>query len=77
MTRANKKVTIESLARMVASGFGDTKTDINNLRNHVDKRFDEVDRRFDRIEKLILADHKRRLERLETEMKELKNLFAV
>jgi len=42
----------------------------------VDHRFDEMDEYFDRIEKLILADPKRRTERLELEVKELKNLLA-
>lgn len=32
---------------------------------------------FEKIEKLILADHKRRIERLEDEMKDLKGLLAI
>ena len=43
----------------------------------VDKRFDGVDDRLDRIEKLILADHKRRIERLEDQVKDLRDLLAV
>ena len=39
--------------------------------------FNRMDERFDRIEELILADHKRRIERLESEVKELKDLLAV
>ena len=39
--------------------------------------FDAVDARLERIEKLILADHKRRIERLEVEMRDLKDLLAV
>jgi hypothetical protein len=35
----------------------------------MEKRFDAVDDRFDRIEKLILADHKRRIERLEEQVR--------
>ncbi len=55
-----RRVTIEDLARMVQQGFKETakKTD-------VDRQFGEVNERLDRIEKLILADHKRRIERLE------------
>jgi len=56
------EITIDDLAGMVKRGF-----------DSMDKRFDAVDKRFDRIEQLILADHKRRIERLEEEMKELKN----
>lgn len=41
------------------------------------KRFDRIDGRLDRIEKLILANHKRRIEKLEEEVKELKALLTV
>jgi len=61
-----RKVTIEDLAVMVKKGF-----------DGVDKRFDGVDDRLDRIEKLILADHKRRIERLEEQVKDLRDLLAV
>lgn len=68
-----RKVTIEDLAGMVQRGFSgvDKRFDL------VDKRFDMVDKRFDKIEKLILADHKKRIDRLEREMKEIKELLAV
>ena len=61
-----KKITIENLAGMVQRGFGE-----------MEKRFDAVDDRFDRIEKLILADHKRRIERLEEQVKDLRDLLAI
>jgi archaellum component FlaC len=63
---AKKSVTIEDLAVMVKKGF-----------DSVDKRFDGIDDRLDRIEKLILADHKRRIERLEDQVKDLRDLLAV
>jgi archaellum component FlaC len=63
---AKKNVTIEDLAVMVKKGF-----------DAVDKRFDGVDDRLDRIEKLILADHKRRIERLEEQVQDLRDLLAV
>ena len=74
-----KKTTIEDLARMVARGFGETATkrDLSGLKSEMDKRFDGVDKRFDKIENLILIDHKRRLEKLESDMKELKNALAM
>lgn len=85
-----KKVSIEKLAEMVQRGFDDvtgTFHDVTSRMAHkidVDKRFDGVDKRFDalkdrleRIEKLMLADHKRRIERLESEMKELRDLLAI
>lgn len=43
----------------------------------IQKDFEQVYGRFDRIEKLMLTDHKRRIERLEIEVKELKELLAV
>ena len=49
-----------------AHGFGE-----------MEKRVDAVDDRFDRIEKLILADHKRRIERLEEQVKDLRDLLAI
>jgi archaellum component FlaC len=61
-----KKITIEHLAGMVQRGFVE-----------MEKRFDAVDDRFDRIEKLILADHKRRIERLEEQVKDLRDLLAI
>ncbi|PJA84159.1 MAG: hypothetical protein CO145_02060 [Candidatus Nealsonbacteria bacterium CG_4_9_14_3_um_filter_37_13] len=67
-----KNITIEDLARMVQKGFLETAK-----RDEVNKRFDKVEARLERIEKLILADHRRRIERLEVEVKELKELLAV
>jgi hypothetical protein len=67
-----KNITTEDLARMVQKGFEETAK-----RNEVNSRFDIIENRLDKIEKLILADHKRRIERLEDEMKELKELFAI
>jgi archaellum component FlaC len=76
---AKKKITIEDLAMMVQHGFKETarQADVDARFDAVDKRFDAVDERLDRIEKLILADHKRRIERLEGEMKDLKDMLAV
>ena len=45
--------------------------------HQVYERFDNVNGHLERIERLILADHKRRIEKLETEVKELKELLAV
>lgn len=67
-----KNISIDDLARMIQKGFLETAK-----KDEVNKRFDRVENRLERIEKLILADHKRRIERLETEVKELKELLAV
>ncbi|MBI1971333.1 MAG: hypothetical protein HYS52_00575 [Candidatus Wildermuthbacteria bacterium] len=42
----------------------------------IQKDFGHVYDRFDRIEKLMLADHKRRIEKLEEGVKELRGLLA-
>mgnify|MGYP001573726690 CR=1 FL=1 len=60
---AKKMITIDDLAVMVKRGF-DEVTDKMAKKIEVDRQFFEVNERFDRIEKLILVDHKRRIERL-------------
>ena len=83
----NKNITIDDLAVMVKKGFDsvDGRFDgvdkrfeaIDKRFDAVNKRFDKIDRRFDKIEKLILTDHKERIEKLEMEVSELKNLMAL
>jgi len=88
-----KNITTDDLARMVQKGFDDTskKIEVDKLFNKVDKRFNDVKNRFvgvnrrfdaiddrlDRIEKLILSDHKKRIEKLEIEVNKLKELLTV
>jgi len=79
-----KNTTIDDLARMVKSGFDGTDKKIDNTIKEmklgfkqVDKHFDIIEGRLDKIEKLILADHKRRIEKLEIEIKELRELLAI
>ncbi|MFA5086423.1 MAG: hypothetical protein WC468_02445 [Candidatus Paceibacterota bacterium] len=75
-----KEITIDDLAMMVGKGFQsvDKRFDeVDKRFEEVGKRFDKVDKRFDKIEKLILAEHMQRIEKLEEEMKELKNLLAI
>lgn len=67
-----KKITIENLARMVQKGFEETAK-----KDEVHKRFDKVENRLERIEKLLIAEHRRRIEKLEFDVKELKELLAV
>lgn len=72
-----KNITMDDLAITAQKGFSETRSGIESLSKSVDKRFDFVDKRLDKIEKLIIADHRQRIEKLEEEMKELKNLLAV
>jgi len=67
-----KNITIGDLARMVQKGFLETAK-----KDEVNKRFDKVENRLERIEKLLIADHRRRIEKLEIAVKDLKELLAV
>ena len=78
---------MDDLEGMAQRGFNDIAGRMA-VQEEVDKRFNEVttrmnlqfgevNERLDRIEKLILADHKRRIERLEVEMRELRDLFSI
>ena len=74
---AKKNITIDDLAVMVQKGFSS-----NDKRfDQVDKRFESMqnymDKRFDKIENLILANHQKRIEKIEAEIKELRELFAM
>lgn len=64
--------TNDDLARMIARGFEDT-----SKKADVDLEFKEVKSRLDKIEALLMGDYKRRIERLETEMKELREALAL
>lgn len=67
-----KNITIEKLARMIKKGFDGTAK-----KDQVNQRFDKVEDRLDTIEKLLIADHRHRIEKLEAGVKELKKLLAV
>jgi hypothetical protein len=67
-----KNISIDDLARMVQKGFLETAK-----KAEVNKRFDRVEDRLERIEKLLIAEHRRRIEKLEIDVRQLKELFAV
>ena len=58
-----RRITIDDLAAMIKKGFDGVDKRFADLTEHVDKRFEDVNDHFEKIEKLILADHKRRIER--------------
>jgi len=86
---AKKNITIDELAVMVQKGFADTatKSEMNKRFEQVDKRLDniedsmvtkaEMNRRFDGLEDRVLASHQKRIEKLEAEIKELREMFAM
>ena len=69
-------ITIDDLARMVQKGF-DEVTGHMARKDEVNERFDQVEVRLDRIEKFLLEEHRRRIERLEVEMKEVRDALAM
>ena len=71
-----KQTTIDDLAGMVKRGF-DEMTRAMAKKADVDRQFTSVNERLDRIEKIFLVDHKHRIEHLEFEVKNLKDLFAL
>jgi len=93
---AKKNITIEDLAGMVQNGFTEVKEDMNKRFEQVDKRFEQVDKRFEQVDKRldvmvtkaemnrrfdgledrVLASHQKRIEKLEAEVKELREMFA-
>ena len=63
-----KQITIDQLGVMIQKGFQD-----------IDEKVDthEMQEQLGRIERLVLVDHKHRIEHLEFEVKNLKDLFAL
>jgi hypothetical protein len=74
-----KQITIDNLAAMIQRGFKDMakKEDVDRGFDAIDKSFDAMEDRLERIEKLMLVDHKRRIERLEEQVKDLRDLLAI
>ena len=72
-----KDITINDLAVMVQKGFSGVDKRFDAMHNEMDKRFDLVDKRFDKVENLILENHRKRIEKMEAEIKDLKELFAM
>lgn len=73
-----KNITIDDLAMMVQKGFDGVQKGFEETakKKDMEKRFKDMDNRFDKIERLILADHKRRIEKLEIAVRDLKEMLA-
>ena len=72
--KKEKQVTINELARMINRGFEGAN---QNFDLKISELRAEMNERFDKIEKTILADHKRRIEQLEVDMRLLKSSIAL
>ncbi|MBI2052369.1 MAG: hypothetical protein HYT38_01665 [Candidatus Sungbacteria bacterium] len=86
MVKKVKKVTIDGLARMVARGFEETskKADVDRQFQDVGQQLKSIGDRLDSLEKemanlkdLVILNLKRRVEGLEVEIKEFKNLIGM
>ena len=71
------KKDLEQIKEVVVEAVDPYFTAIQAEFNKIAENFNIVNERLERIEKLMLIDHKRRIEKLETEVKELKELLAI
>lgn len=77
------KVTIEGLARMVASGFNSvenkmaTKADMDRQFKNLNDRLDSLEKDVEHVKNIVVMNHKHRMEKLESEMRELKSLIGM
>lgn len=78
-----RKITLDDLARMVQKGFegvdrrfGDVDRRFDELKEGIDQRFLALDNtinyRFDQIEKVMLPEAFKRIDKLEEQVKELR-----
>jgi len=74
---AKKNVTIDQLAVMVQKGFHETakKTDMDFRFGKVETRLDKIETKLEKIEKIILDDHRDRIEKLESKVLYLENML--
>jgi len=79
MENPNNEITNEELARMIAKGFegAPTKQEMNARFEEVNAQFNGVNARLDRLEGLIDNDYKRRIEKLEHQVTELRDALAM
>jgi len=61
----------------VEERIGGVEERIGGVEKMVKDGFAKMNERFNKIEKILIADHQQRIERLEEEIKYLKELFAV
>ena len=76
MGNNGEQITIDQLARMVQKGFEETATK-QDLKNEIEGLRSEMNKRFDRIENILLEEHRRRIEKLEDRMQEVRDALAL
>lgn len=70
---ANKRITIDDLARMVKIGFDGVDKSFKNTASKEDVL--RLEKKIDKIEKNLIEEQNRRIERLETRVDYLENVF--
>jgi len=68
-----KGVVVEAVEETVEPYFNAIQKDFNT----VHEKFDQIDKRFDRLESLLNDDYKHRVEKLEVQVKELRDALAM
>lgn len=76
---AKKNVTIDDLAIMVQKGFNDMTENMATKKQveHVDKRVEKVELSLTTLKDFIIEGQKRKIEKIEEEIKELREMFAM
>ena len=76
MIKRNKKVTtLGEVVGIMLKAFDSNQEYMDKKFDKVDKRFDKMDERFDKIEKIILDEHRERIEKLESKVTYLENIL--
>jgi hypothetical protein len=65
----------ETLAQMVARGFAETHSRIDEIGQRFEKRFDGIDRRFDRVE-AMLRSHQDQIDSLRDDTVRVKKFIG-
>lgn len=70
---SNKEITMDGLARMVQKGFDGVDVRLDK----VDTDLTDIKGRLSRIEKLLIEEHRRRIEKLENDVSTLKEALNI
>ena len=76
----NKEITMDALAGMVQKGFEGTDRQLDAIGGDVKELKDhmvQVKGQLDRIEKLLIEEHRRRIEKLENDVITLKDALNI
>jgi hypothetical protein len=78
---ANKKTTIEDLARMIKNGFDETATKSETATKtqmvKVEERLGNIEWRLDNIEKLTIKQQNEKINNIDRRLIHLEEMFAV